>query len=78
VPTLLLYAGDDRFVAPRGSDTFAAAAPRDMVQAERFDALYHEIFNEGEAAAPVFKRLDRWLAGLGSRPTLDPGLDQSQ
>jgi alpha-beta hydrolase superfamily lysophospholipase len=78
VPTLLLYAGDDHFVAPRGSDAFAATAPRDVVQAERFDALYHEIFNEGEAAAPVFARLDRWLAGLGSRSTRDPGLDESR
>jgi alpha-beta hydrolase superfamily lysophospholipase len=61
VPTLLLYAGDDHFVASRGSDAFAAAAPREVVQVERYDALYHEIFNEGEAAAPVFARLDRWL-----------------
>jgi alpha-beta hydrolase superfamily lysophospholipase len=64
VPTLLLFAGDDHFVAPRGSDAFAAAAPRDVVQAERFDALYHEIFKEGQLAAPVFGRLDRWLTGI--------------
>jgi alpha-beta hydrolase superfamily lysophospholipase len=64
VPTLLLYAGDDHFVAPRGSDAFAAAAPRDVVEVERFDALYHEIFSEGAAAAPVFARLDRWMAGI--------------
>jgi alpha-beta hydrolase superfamily lysophospholipase len=63
-PTLLLYAGDDHFVAPRGSDAFAAAAPRDVVVAERFDALYHEIFNEGQAAVPVFDRLERWMVGL--------------
>jgi alpha-beta hydrolase superfamily lysophospholipase len=66
VPTLLLYAGDDHFVAPRGSDAFAAAAPRDVVEVERFDALYHEIFNEGEAAAPVFAWLDRWMTGIGT------------
>jgi alpha-beta hydrolase superfamily lysophospholipase len=66
VPTLLLYAGDDHFVASRGSDAFAVAAPREVVEAERFDALYHEIFNEGEAAAPVFARLERWIAGVGS------------
>lgn len=67
VPTLLLYAGDDHLVAPRGSDAFAAAAPRDVVEVERFDALYHEIFNEGPAAAPVFARLERWMAGLPER-----------
>jgi alpha-beta hydrolase superfamily lysophospholipase len=67
VPTLLLYAGDDHFVAPRGSDAFAAAAPRDVVEVERFDALYHEIFSEGEAAAPVFARLDRWMTNIGTR-----------
>jgi alpha-beta hydrolase superfamily lysophospholipase len=66
VPTLLLYAGDEHFVAPRGSDAFAAAAPREVVEAERFDALYHDIFSEGESAAPVFARLDRWMAGLGT------------
>jgi alpha-beta hydrolase superfamily lysophospholipase len=61
VPTLLLYAGADRLVAPRGSDAFAASAPREVVEAERFDALYHEILNEGTLAAPVFARLEQWL-----------------
>lgn len=64
VPTLLLYAGDDHFVASRGSEAFAAAAPRAVVDVERFDALYHEIFNEGQAAAPVFARLERWMVEL--------------
>jgi alpha-beta hydrolase superfamily lysophospholipase len=61
VPTLLLYAGADRLVAPRGSDAFAASAPREVVETERFDALYHEILNEGTLAAPVFARLEQWL-----------------
>jgi alpha-beta hydrolase superfamily lysophospholipase len=65
VPTLLLYAGDDHIVAPRGSDAFDAAAPRAVVASDRFDGLYHEIFNEGEASAPVFARLDRWMTGIG-------------
>ena len=59
-PTLLLYAGDDRFVNPRGSQEFASAAPASVVTARRFDALYHEIFNETERAAPVRVLLD-WL-----------------
>lgn len=61
VPTLLLYAGDDHFVDPAGSDAFAASAPREVVEAERFPGLYHEILNEGALAAPVFARLERWL-----------------
>lgn len=61
VPTLLLYAGDDHLVNARGADAFAASAPREVVEAERFDALYHEILNEGALAAPVFARLERWL-----------------
>lgn len=61
LPTLLLYAGDDHLVAARGSDAFAASAPAEVVEHERFDALYHEILNEGALAAPVYARLERWL-----------------
>ncbi len=59
--TLLLYGGADRIVDPAGSAAFAAGAPGAVVEAQRFDALYHEIFNEGALAAPVFARLERWL-----------------
>lgn len=60
VPTLLLYAGDDRLVKPAGSRAFAAAAPPGVVSATCFETLYHEIFNELEAEA-VFGALERWL-----------------
>lgn len=60
VPTLLLYAGDDRLINPAGSARFAAAAPKQVVTAVCFDALYHEIFNELDAE-PVFAELKRWL-----------------
>lgn len=60
VPTLLLYAGDDRLVNPRGSQDFASAAPAAVVTARRFDGLYHELFNELERAGPVRSVLD-WL-----------------
>ena len=63
VPTLLLYAGDDHLVSPAGSRAFAAAAPASVVSAKCFDALYHEIFNEAEAA-PVFQALQDWLDRL--------------
>lgn len=60
VPTLLLYAGDDRLVNPAGSRAFAEAAPRAAVESTCFPALYHEIFNERDAE-PVFEALRRWL-----------------
>ncbi|MDR6520110.1 alpha-beta hydrolase superfamily lysophospholipase [Variovorax paradoxus] len=61
VPTLLLYAGDDRLVRPAASRAFAsAAAPGGKFEAHCFDSLYHEIFNELEAE-PVFEALQRWL-----------------
>ena len=61
VPTLLMWAGSDRCVAPRGSAAFAAAAPKDVVTAREFPALFHEIFNEPEQGE-VFAALDAWLA----------------
>lgn len=61
VPTLLMWAGSDRCVAPRGSAAFAAAAPKDIVTAREFPALFHEIFNEPEQGE-VFAALDTWLA----------------
>ena len=62
IPTLLLYAGADKLVNPAGSRAFAKAAPKDVVNAHCFEALYHEIFNELAAARePVFAELKRWL-----------------
>ncbi len=68
VPTLLLYAGDDRLVSPAGSRAFAARAAASpslkpgLVTATCFESLYHEIFNETPAeAAPVYTALQRWL-----------------
>lgn len=60
-PTLLLYAGADKLVNPAGSRAFAAAAPKTVVSAHSFDALFHEIFNERKSA-PVFAELNKWLA----------------
>ncbi len=64
VPTLLVYAGDDRIVNPRGSAEFAAAAPRDVVTAARFDGLWHEIFNEVARSGPV-STVRHWLGAFG-------------
>lgn len=59
-PTLLLYAGEDKLVSPAGSRQFAATAPADVVQSRCFETMYHEIFNERDAA-PVFDTLKAWL-----------------
>jgi alpha-beta hydrolase superfamily lysophospholipase len=60
VPTLLLYAGDDRLVDPAGSRAFAEHAPKSLVTTHCFPDLWHEIFNERDAE-PVFDALRQWL-----------------
>jgi alpha-beta hydrolase superfamily lysophospholipase len=60
VPTLLLYAGDDRLVDASGSRAFAATAPRQVVSSRCFEGAFHEIFNEADAQ-PVFDALQHWL-----------------
>ena len=60
-PTLLMWAGSDRCVAPAGSAAFAAGAPRDVVTVREWPGLFHEIFNEPEQG-DVLKVLDDWLA----------------
>ena len=60
VPTLLLYAGEDKVVDPSGSRAFAAAAPAAMVKSHCFDGLYHEIFNEVDRDR-VYEELRQWL-----------------
>ncbi len=64
VPTLLLWAGADRCVAPRGSAAFAQAAPTGIVEAQDYPALAHEIFHEPERDA-VMARLQAWLTRVG-------------
>ena len=66
VPSLLLWAGADRCVAPAGSATFAAAAPPSVLSAEVFPTLFHEIFNEPERAL-VINRLTSWLLSQARR-----------
>jgi len=60
VPTLLVYAGADRCVAPAGSAAFAAAAPSSVVRTRRFDGLFHEILNEPERDQ-VLAELTGWF-----------------
>jgi len=72
LPTCLLYAGSDRCVPPAGSAAFAAAAPRDLVEARAFPDLFHEIYNEPEQAE-VLSVLAAWLDRLDvSNPRMPP------
>lgn len=59
-PTLLMWAGADRCVAPRGSAAFAAAAPAQALTPRVWPELFHEIFNEPERDA-VIAELLAWL-----------------
>ena len=61
VPTLLLFAGEDRLVDPAGSRAFARAAPPSLLTAQEFPRHFHELFNETERE-PVFEALRAWLA----------------
>ncbi len=66
VPTLLIYAGDDRLVDPEGSRTLARRAPPSLLAVHEYPALWHEILNETPAErAAVLADLDAWLAGTG-------------
>jgi alpha-beta hydrolase superfamily lysophospholipase len=60
VPTLLMYAGQDKLVSPAGSRRFAQLAPREVVQARCFDDLYHELFNELKREQ-VYEHMRQWL-----------------
>jgi alpha-beta hydrolase superfamily lysophospholipase len=62
IPTLLMYAGQDKLVNPEGSRRFTQVAGA-RLQAHCFDKMYHEILNEPDAE-PVFEMLDQWLSAL--------------
>jgi alpha-beta hydrolase superfamily lysophospholipase len=61
--TLLLWAGADRCVAPRGSAAFASKAPRAVLEAQEYPGLFHEIFNEPEREQTIGHVL-AWLHRL--------------
>jgi alpha-beta hydrolase superfamily lysophospholipase len=60
VPTLLMYAGQDKLVDAAASRTFTSLAPKSMLQSTCYENLYHEIFNEVDASS-VFGELKAWL-----------------
>ena len=59
MPTLLMFAGQDKLVSPAGSRAFAANAPS-CVEVQCFEHMYHEIFNEPDQAQ-VFTCMKTWL-----------------
>jgi alpha-beta hydrolase superfamily lysophospholipase len=61
VPTLLMYAGQDKLVDAAASRRFTELAPKTMLQSTCYENLYHEIFNEVDCS-PVFNELRGWLA----------------
>lgn len=68
VPTLLLYAGQDRLVSPAGSRAFAAAAPEAVVRTHVFPMHYHELLNELDREQ-VYGALGSWLQERFPLPT---------
>lgn len=60
VPTLIMWGGEDRCVAPEGSAEFARLAPAHLVQSQPWPRLSHEIFNEREQA-DVLGAMTAWL-----------------
>lgn len=64
-PVLLQVAGDDAFVAPRGSRAFFEALPAGRKSLHWYDTAYHEIFNEDAARrGQAMADLRQWLAQL--------------
>lgn len=57
---LLLYAGQDRLVNPKGSAEFAQSVSKEYLQTHCFNVMYHEIFNDPERTI-VFSKLIEWL-----------------
>ena len=60
VPTLLMYAGQDKLVDPAASHMFTGLVPKTVLQSTCYENLYHEIFNEVDSS-PVFAELEAWL-----------------
>ena len=73
LPTLLMWGGADRCVAPQGSARFAASAPQSVLTAQQFEPLFHEIFNEPERDQ-VILALTGWLSRFttANRPPPQP------
>jgi alpha-beta hydrolase superfamily lysophospholipase len=61
LPTLLMYAGTDKFVSPEGSKAFGEAAPSLLVTVQLFQPLYHDLFADPESD-DVYAVFRAWLS----------------
>lgn len=68
IPTLTLVAGSDRAVDPAGALRFHANLPPELARLHVFPHMYHEIFNEPDAAL-AFDVVREWLRGPGQVAT---------
>ncbi|TFW10418.1 alpha/beta hydrolase [Oxalobacteraceae bacterium OM1] len=66
VPTLMIVAGADRLVDASGSERFFPRLAPGVGTLHLYPQLYHELFNETEAAT-VFADVARWLDALPGR-----------
>ena len=62
LPVLLLVAGSDRAVDPAGALQFYQQAPPGLARLHVYEHMFHEIFNEPDAAL-AFDDLRAWLHG---------------
>jgi alpha-beta hydrolase superfamily lysophospholipase len=67
LPALLLVSGDDHLVDATGSERFFAQLPAGRATLIKYDALYHEIFNETSSTLP-FDDLRNWLDAQDAFP----------
>ena len=62
MPTLVMWAGNDKLVDPSGSELFFKRLPEALREARPYPLLFHEIFNEtADARAKVLNDLSDWL-----------------
>lgn len=66
LPTLLMYAGEDRVASPAAVERLATCLPGEP-EIERVEGGHHEILNEPEPLrSQIARRYGVWLAGLVS------------
>jgi alpha-beta hydrolase superfamily lysophospholipase len=70
IPTLLMFAGNDKFVSELGSRFFADVATRELMTVKYFEPMYHEILNDPERDK-VLSVMRQWLDTLTTDALLD-------
>jgi alpha-beta hydrolase superfamily lysophospholipase len=72
VPALVMSGAADRLTDPEAARRFAHAAPPGLVTYQRWDGLYHELFNEPEREQ-VFARMEDWIGMRLAEGPSQPG-----